>query len=170
MINRNKLINRLVVLLLLVPFAVCAQVYKWTDKDGNVHYSDTPQKNTDKPLDLPESMIYKAPPKPRIDLSKPKKREPYKAYKTFKISSPQNDGTVRSAPGNMVVSLQISPSLMSGHEAVVMIDGKQVGKSKSASVSVSNVDRGTHSLSAKIVDAGGKTVASASAITFHMKR
>ena len=170
MINRKKVISKLVVLLLLAPFTVCAQVYKWTDKDGNVHYSDTPQKTTDKPLDLPESMIYKAPPKPRINLDKPKKKEPYKAYKTFKIASPQNDGTVRSAPGNMTVSLQVSPGLRSGHEVVVMIDGKQVGKGKSTSVSVANVDRGTHSLSAKIVDGSGKTVASASAITFHMKR
>lgn len=166
----TKVLTRLLLVLLLIPFAVGAQIYKWKDKDGKVHYSDQPQKNTDKPIDLPESMIYKAPPKPRINLDKPKKREPYKAYQTFKIASPQNDGTVRSAPGNMTVSLQVSPGLKSGHELVVMIDGKQVAKGKSTSISVSNVDRGTHSLSAKIIDASGKTVVSAGGVTFHMKR
>ena len=171
MISKKKVINRLVVLLLLAPFALCAQVYKWTDKDGNVHYSDTPRETTDKPMDdLPESMIYKAPPKPRINLDKPKKKEPYKAYKNFKITSPQNDGTVRNPPGNITVSLQISPGLKNTHHVIVMIDGKQVAKGKSTSVSVSNVDRGTHSLSAKIVDGSGKAVASAPSITFHMKR
>lgn len=32
----------LLILLLSVPLAVCAQVYKWKDAHGTVHYSDTP--------------------------------------------------------------------------------------------------------------------------------
>ncbi len=170
MININKVITRLVVLLLLAPFVASAQVYKWTDENGKVHYSDQPKTAADKPIELPESMIYKAPPKPRINLDKPKKREPYKAYQTFKITSPQNDGTVRSAPGNVTISMQISPALRSNHSVVVMIGGKQVAKGKAASLTAKNVDRGTHSVSAKIVDDSGKTVASAAGITFHLKR
>ncbi len=167
--NKNILRHSLF-LLLLIPFAARAQVYKWTDEYGNVHYSDQPHETTDKPIDMPESMIYKAPPKPRINLDKPKTKPVYKAYQTFKINSPQNDGTVRSAPGTLSVAMQISPALRSNHEVVVMLDGKQVAKGKSTSISVSNVDRGTHSLSAKIVDAAGKAVVSSSTITFHMKR
>ncbi len=169
--NKGNFLSRLLILvLLLIPFVAGAEVYKWTDKFGKVHYSDKPHKTTDKPIDLPESMIYKAPAKPQFKLDKPQVKTPYKFYQSFKIVSPQNDGTVRSAPGNLSVFVQISPALRANHSIVVMVDGKEVAKGKSTSVSASNIDRGSHSLSAKVVDKSGKTIITASTITFHMKR
>lgn len=156
--------------LLIIPFVAGAEVYKWTDEFGKVHYSDQPNKMTDKPIDLPESMIYKAPAKPKFELDKPEEKPAYKFYETFKIVSPQNDGTVRSAPGNLSILMQVSPALRSNHSVVVMVDGKEVAKGKSTSVSVSNIERGSHSLSAKIIDDNGRVVKSAAAVTFHMKR
>lgn len=169
--NKGKISSRLlIVVLLLMPLVAGAEVYKWTDAFGKVHYSDKPHEATDKPIDLPESMIYKAPAKPKFKLDKPQTKTAYKFYQSFKIVSPQNDGTVRSAPGNLSVFMQVSPALRANHSVVVMVDGKQVAKGKSTSVSASNIDRGSHSLSAKVVDESGKTIMSASVITFHMKR
>jgi hypothetical protein len=40
--------------LCVVPFTIWgAQVYKWVDKDGNVHFSDHPQKEKAEIVDLP---------------------------------------------------------------------------------------------------------------------
>ena len=39
-----------------VATAAAADVYRWTDKDGKVHYSDTPPANKSaRPLDLPDN-------------------------------------------------------------------------------------------------------------------
>lgn len=171
MINLGKNIMKyLVFVLLLIPLIATAEVYKWVDDFGKVHYSDQPHSTTDKPIDLPESMIYKAPAKPKFKLDKPQTKKPYKFYETFKVVSPQSDGTVRNNSGNLSVSLQISPALRSNHFVIVTVDGKPTPKGKSSMVTASDVFQGTHSVGARIVDENGKTITSAPSITFHMKR
>lgn len=44
-----------VALLCAVLPAAAADVYRWTDKDGKVHYSDTPPNPAVKPIDLPNA-------------------------------------------------------------------------------------------------------------------
>ena len=52
----------------------------------------------------------------------------------------------------------------------ILLDGKEIGQGKSNALSLTNVDRGTHTLRAEVKNAQGATVISASPITFTLQR
>jgi hypothetical protein len=66
------------------------------------------------------------------------------------------------------VRIVIEPGLRSGHVVEILLDGNAIGSGRATSASVSNLDRGTHTISATVKDADGKVVASAGSVTFHL--
>jgi len=61
--------------------------------------------------------------------------------------------------------------VLQGDDAItVMLDGRAVGQVKTTSLTINNVDRGTHTLGAEVKDAQGSTLISASPITFTLQR
>ena len=38
--------RNLVLVLLLIPFSCFAEIYKWTDENGNIHFGDSPKEET----------------------------------------------------------------------------------------------------------------------------
>jgi len=157
------------ILMLLAPGPVSAKIYKWILPDGSVSYSDQPQVKGAKAVELPPLQTYSPPPTPSateqssapaLDLS----------YKKVEVVTPKADETVRDNGGTISVQLAIEPALKTGHEVKILVDGKSVGSGRATSASVSNLDRGSHTISATITDADGKVVKSASSVTFHLQR
>src|SRR5690349_16072120 len=108
------------VLLLLAP-AVAAQVYKWTDSHGTVHYSETPP---------PQGTQYK-----RIDtngMEQPASPAPTAAAKPAGAAKAASTGTggLPNTPENrakLCTSLKTNLDLLKGKEGVVLEqDGKSV--------------------------------------------
>lgn len=79
-------------LLCVVLPAAAADVYRWTDKDGKVHYSDTPPSPAVKPIDLPMAR----PGTPEIVIE-PRVEEPSSAAKP-PAAATTGDTTVATAP------------------------------------------------------------------------
>ena len=52
----------------------------------------------------------------------------------------------------------------------ILLDGKSVGSGRGTSVSLTDVDRGSHTITATVKDASGKAVATAPGVTFNLKR
>lgn len=50
--NKKVIANLLCMTTMLVAVNASATVYQWTDSQGNVHYSDTPNDNNAKPVEI----------------------------------------------------------------------------------------------------------------------
>ena len=164
----------------LLTTMVQAEVYRSVDKDGNVIFSDTPSPNS-KRIRVAPVQTYSAP-KPAQKVEKPatgagaapadaeKKPKKVVRYK-LSIVSPKNDETVRQNAGNLNVTVSVKPGLQKGDLIQFSLNGKPFGKpTATTSTTMPFVDRGTHSIGAKIVTAGGRTKATASPVTVHLKR
>lgn len=145
------------------------EIYKGTDAEGNVIYSDE---------ELPNGAEIQVPDLTTVTMPKPKKtvKEDVVAknpYTTFKILSPGNDDTIRVTSGDVPVTLFAVPALDigQGHSISVYIDGvATIKKTTLLDHKIPNVSRGSHTLSAEIRDAKDKVITKSNAVEFHMKR
>lgn len=152
-----------------------AELYKWIDRDGSIIYSDTPPYEGAEQLvppglsTTPAIKVEKKKPVP----SAPKNDKDDFKYTSFSISAPQNDQAIRDNQGNIAISLQIKPALniKQGHYVSVSLDGTATGEQfKSASFTLKNIDRGSHTISATLHDKAGKTLKRSQSVTLHLHR
>jgi len=145
-------------------------VYKQVDPDGNVTYTDKPPSADAKAIKLPKGTEYKAPSLPAFTPSTTQqpKQKPFE-YESLAITAPKNDEAITDNAGNIMATVSVQPALQSGHQIEFLLDGTSVAKGLDTSHQFVNLDRGTHQLTARIVDNKDEEVASTS-ITFHVMR
>lgn len=162
---------RLFIYTVLITFAAAASadVYRSVDEDGNIIYSDTPSEGAEK-IDLREAQTVESQPGTESFQYEPPESDPPPRYKEVAITSPQNDESIRANSGNITIRMSVNPSLRPGDSLVLTMDGKEIASGRSTSVSLENVDRGTHSLSARVVGRDGKSLVSSDPVKFHLMR
>ncbi len=103
---------------------------------------------------------------------KPEKIEAANAsYESITITQPENDSTIPNMEGNVNIAIEVLPKLLDGDNIQLMLDGKAIGKPQSAgSFSLTNVNRGTYTLSAQIINKDNEEVLASQAVTFHVRR
>jgi hypothetical protein len=148
------------------PALADTEMYKWTDKDGTVHFSDQPAPGAEKIKVQNVSTVASPPVK---DTLAPTQPVDFSGYKSFKIASPANGAAFYDNTGTVTVSLALDPALRVdlGHTVKVSVDGKSQGGAAS-SFTFSGIDRGAHSITAVVLDKDQKPLKSASsAFTLH---
>lgn len=170
--------------MLLLASQVSAEIYKWVDAQGNVHYGDEPQGAGAKPMrQLPGLSTYSPPPLPtRKQLEEVKKeaaregvegnaQPQHPGYKELKIVSPENEGTVRSSPGEVPVFVALSPVLREGDYFRVILDGRMLPEHYSSTViRLSNVDRGEHRVAVAVFGKDGNKLLQSATHKFYLHR
>jgi hypothetical protein len=158
---------------LLAAPGLQAQVYKVTDKDGNVSFTDRPPENDDSvtvealTLKQPNSA---QPPPARPQQTETEQETPAVEYST-EITSPADQTTIPMGPGNFSVSAAVSPVLRSGERLLLRVDGVAAGEpQRRNSWALTNVFRGEHKLTVERVDAEGKILDSSAAVTVYVMR
>lgn len=161
--------------------AAADQIYRTVDADGNVVFTDVPPANATgepagKAVDLPPSNTYQSetpPPaqsQPETDEST---AEPAAAsyYDDLSIVDPTNDQTIRSNNGDMLIQAVVDPPLRSDHRLLLTFDGAPTDMQANGGVfELTNVDRGTHTAAARIVDANNEVVMESQPVTFTVQR
>jgi hypothetical protein len=167
----------LTLLFLFVMPATAA--YKWIAPDGSVSFSDHPPHPDAEKVPLSDTQTFTpAPIKPQKSATKPDAEAEAEAekkialYNSVTVSSPAHDATIRDNTGNITVTVAVDPKLRikQGHKVSIELDGAVVATTTSGQATLSNVDRGSHTLRATIVDREGKILSSSSANTFHLHR
>lgn len=93
------------------------------------------------------------------------------SYNRLAITSPTDDETIRSNPGNFDLNLDVSPAPAEDHTLQLLMDGEVYRRLDSTGpVQLTNVDRGTHRLQLQIVDGDGEVVDKGPAVTVHLLR
>jgi hypothetical protein len=92
-----------------------------------------------------------------------------KPYTSFSIISPADQETIQNQP-DVTVSLKVEPALQGSDKIQVYVDGKAWGEPQAATtISLGRLDRGTHQLSAAIVDANHKVVKQSNSVTAYFQ-
>ncbi len=150
-----------------------AEVYKSTDANGNVTYTDQPDKNT-RPVDVRDTNSI-----PAVKISEPDKdaagspstETETVTYRSVRVVEPADDSGIPHGPGNFTVSASSKPELAKNHALQLYMDGKAYGEANTTgSFALTNVDRGTHKLNVSVVDAAGKKIKSSKTIKVHVFR
>ena len=144
-------------------------VYKQVDPEGNITYTDKPPSAGAKPITVPKGTEYQAPKIPEFTPSPPKQTSRNFQYDRFELTSPKNDEAIWDNTGNITASVSFEPFLQNGHSIEFLLDGVSVAKGSTNSHQFVNMERGTHQITARIVNDKDEEIESAS-VTFHMKR
>ncbi|MCI0401806.1 MAG: DUF4124 domain-containing protein [Gammaproteobacteria bacterium] len=160
------------ILALGLSLSASAAVYRWVDENGNVVYSDKPQPGAEA-IEMREIQTIQAPPVAPITAKEVPPPPEFPGYEQVAIVSPENDAAVRENAGNVTVTVALEPALQTtlGHRIALFVDGAQVSEPGTATqFSLINMDRGTHTLEAKVIDSDGKAIASSPPSEFHLLR
>ena len=147
---------------LLFAFTANAQIYKTTDEDGNVVFTDSPPADSASTQKIevrqPNTTPAPAPQAAPAPASEPAEQEPTN-YEVA-ITAPANETTIPNGPGNFSVSASVSPTLHSEHSLQLFMDGSPWGDpQRGARWNLTNVFRGQHDLTVGVLDSDGETLA-----------
>jgi hypothetical protein len=167
-------LNMRILLLLfgLMPALAVAGIYKYVTPDGRVEYSDQPREGAAK-VEVTPLQTYAPPALPKKMTTEAQSQAQATTAYQVSIMTPQDDATVRENTGRVVVSLQVVPSLEedSNYTLQLLLDGQPVGRASTRlKYTLTDVDRGTHTLQAKLLNPLGTSVAQSEVITFYMRR
>ncbi|MBL1432697.1 MAG: DUF4124 domain-containing protein [Gammaproteobacteria bacterium] len=174
------IIGILASLALTSTLALTDSIYQSVGPDGSVIFSDHPSDGAKeiklKPIttyNAKEASGYKHANTPATTTDPD--TEDKEHYKEFSITSPANDAALPTGDaGNTTIQIRIDPplSVKKGHRLSALVDGGQLDYvTSSSSISLRNLDRGTHSIRAVIVNKRGDIVQlSSNSITLHVQR
>jgi hypothetical protein len=166
-------------MLLMMCFCLNAygQIYKVVDKNGNVTYTDQAPGDGSEPMDLPDLSVVTTdyPPEQTVpDLAAEAEEEDEtgpkalrKLYSDFRISRPAPEETFWGTENSVVLAWEASAPLQEGLMVRFNIDGSPKTASAENMLGVT-LNRGTHTVSASIVDGRGRPLLTTDTVTFYV--
>ncbi|MEH6388739.1 DUF4124 domain-containing protein [Pseudomonas profundi] len=169
------------ILLALYAGSLSAQVYSWTDENGNRVFSDQPHPKADS-IDLgPVNTI--EPPSPSAmewqndrDRSQTSGQQSQTVYQRLAITSPTHDQAVRANDGTLSLTVETNPPLSGNHLLRAEVDGKLAeeavpGNGNAAhQLQINELDRGSHTVTAVVVNARGEIIQRSDPLRIHIQR
>lgn len=164
--------------LLLLTSPASAQIYSWTDAQGNRIYSDQPRPGANA-VELGPTNVIESPPVATPARSNGPQNDTSpnaNFYRELNISSPAHDSNIRSNEGDLTLAVQTDPPLSGSHLLRVSIDGTLSGAGVPGNgaavqqLTVRNIDRGSHQIAVAVVNARGEELQRSSPITVHLQR
>ena len=164
-----------ILLAALAAFAVqAAVVYKWTDANGVVHYSDQSVPGAEKIFTATSSTPGRATSSARLGQGAPTPQQPAASglnYTQFSITSPSPDQTFF---GDDVISvhLVLEPALRPNHTITWHLNGKQLDDQgpSSTQFSLQSLERGTYAIAATILDQDSGESQSTASVSFFVRQ
>jgi uncharacterized protein DUF4124 len=166
------LMKFLYLLLCCIAMTAQADVYRWVDKSGNVIFSDQPHPDAEK-IEIETSPSYTPVAIPKTESEEQQEGDQeIPAYKVT-ILTPASDETIRNNSGLVNINAKVTPGLDQERNDLLMIklDGQTLGEpGTSSNFTLSEVERGTHSVQVVVIDKDKKAIKSSKEITFHLQR
>lgn len=167
--------------------SVQAGIYRSVDAEGNVVFTDEPSPGAEKIEISPSTVIssdqgitsgdeetddiLKLSPEGESQTFEPE-ADAIPSYQ-IRIIAPADDESIWVNNGNVSVSMIVEPQLDAerGDLIVLNLDGAAVGQAQpTTTFQLNNLSRGTHTVSATVVDRSGSALTSSETVTFHLHR
>ncbi|MBY8933695.1 DUF4124 domain-containing protein [Pseudomonas fluorescens] len=146
-------------ILLLIALPAAAQIYKYTDANGNTVYSDhSPDGVQAQPVELPplnrvEPQTPSTPPASSTETREPARN----AYDILELAGLPTEEALRANNGTFTVNVLIKPRLQPPHQLRLVLDDEPYGQPSNVPIlQLVNVDRGEHRLAVQVID--GQTI------------
>lgn len=162
----------LLLLLLLLPWAAQAQpIYKSTDAQGNVVYTDKPPAEGVASEEVKLKRLNTSP-APELQPQRARTAERQEQPRpTVSIVAPEDQTVIPMGVGDFDVRASVSPPLAPGERLQLRLDGAASGDPQAgASWSLRNVLRGGHDLSVDRLDADGQVSAQSDPVHVQVMR
>lgn len=170
----------------LTSLPALAEVYTWTDAEGNKHFSDQqPPDGKGKSIEVPKVNTIEPPPEmPSLSQDSSNQSQATAAgspgavmtYRQLEITEPGENLPVRANDGNVPVTVATTPPLSSNHLLRLEMDGEVtdattpgIGQSEYRLI-LNNVDRGSHAVAATVVNARGEVIQRSQPVLIHVQR
>lgn len=148
-----------------------AQIYRTTDENGNVVFTDKPPAGDRQVEEVQLRQLNTTPSTPPAPQSPPPEASPEAPDYRVSIAFPTDETTIPMGPGNFSVSASTFPPLRDGETLQLQIDGSDRGESQaSGSWELTNVFRGAHELTVQRRSAEGEVLATSEAVTVYVHR
>lgn len=169
----------LICLLLLISLPALAQIYKYTDANGNTAFSNQPPNGAKtEVVELPplNSIETQTPSRPALNrepqqtapVSPPS--QPQTAYDVLALTDLPADEALRANNGTFIIGVKIQPRLQPNHSLQLLLDGNLYGQSSNLPrFQVVNIDRGEHSFAVVVKD-GERIIQQSETITLTVQR
>lgn len=161
--------------MLIALSATAAEMWRWKDADGVVHYSDRPVPGAER-MTVLSSQKTTGGDKPQASgpTAAPAAEQPAAAefkYTRCAVETP-TDEQVFNNVNAVEVSLALEPQLQPGHRLQVLLNGL-VNTEWPPGVmarTLNNMYRGSYMLSMRVVDANGRAQCTSATIDFHVRQ
>lgn len=142
-------------LLLILSAPAIAEIYTYTDAQGNTVYTNQPPEGVGAErveLPPPNTVDIQTPSAPA---SLPADAEAGQPYRSLALSGIPDEAALRANNGTFVVSAELDPPLQRGHQLRFVLDGiPQAAASQATSLQLNNVERGEHRLQVEVLSNG----------------
>ncbi len=146
--------------------------YRVVHPDGTVEFTDEPTQGGQEiklhDVQTIKQQMDEARAIRRSDQNKSPKNKA--TYTGINIASPAAEQTFWVGTSPVSISVSVEPGLKPNHTVVVRLDGKTIGNGSSVNVSLDGLDRGTHTITASVIDTNGTTLISASPVIFYLRQ
>jgi hypothetical protein len=148
-----------------------AEVYRWVDAAGVVHFSDRPTAGAERVVIEAAPSVRMAPPpgtspRPAVDEGS------YLPYRGLRITSPAEDEVIWNNEGQLDVVMAVDPPLQAGHSLQLYLDGQPVATLAPGenATRLSAVFRGAHTLEAEVLGQEGNSLLRSDPLNFAVRQ
>lgn len=161
---------RALLFLALVPgTALHAEIYRWVDADGQVHFSDRRMQGAER-TGIPTAAT-RAPNPPAATPPEADEAAFLGPYTAFEIVAPGANETLTQDKSDLAVSLILDPPLLEGHRVEAVLNGVAVPLANAATqFRLSGASFGSHRLQVQIRDADGDLIARTALQSVHLRQ
>jgi hypothetical protein len=161
------------------PLAAQTPVYETRDKDGPV-FSDRPSPGST-PVPVGRTNVIASPPAPAASDPTTGRDSAPPPYRTLRIATPANRGTVHSNTGAFEVVVQASPGLRAaaGDRIRLVLDGQMLPQPQPSNriqltpadwQAAAAAETNQHTLQAAVIDAEGRVLITSAPVVFYVQR
>jgi hypothetical protein len=155
---------------LTAPVTFATTVYRWTDADGVIHFSDQPEPGAEK-VPIGPTKLYGTPKSTTKQVKKgqepPKPMAAHLGYTSVAVISPGAERTFFDEP--IPVSLGLTPALQDGHSLTWFLNGTPL-EQNSESFTIPYLDRGAYTIYATITDNNTGESTSSAPVSFYVQQ
>ncbi|MCY4040733.1 MAG: hypothetical protein OXF72_05685 [Gammaproteobacteria bacterium] len=145
--------------------SISSNIYVERLESGAVRFTDQPQR--------PDAEVWQTEMTQVTDITMPVRKSAEQHAldaRAVEILSPHEDEAIRSNRGQLNIRVKLDAPQPADSEYTFLLNDEFAATNREGALLLDNVDRGTHSLQVRLMDAEGEVLAQSDAVRFHMLR